>query len=149
MVCPRWPEPAKTARLDRDPAVGASVFTEKSSRCVRPSHLRSLQIIMAAPTSALFPHRLRPAPRGFVLPRFVNVDRHPSAAGVTPRSTSKNLQESGPTPTRHGNCSKPAKAVIEGAAAKFPSDDVERATASFRCSIHKQPDWTPLVLSFH
>jgi hypothetical protein len=34
-----------------------------------------------------------PGPRGFVLPRFVNMDRHPLAAGVTPRSTSKNLQK--------------------------------------------------------
>lgn len=45
--------------------------------------------------SALFPHRQRHAPRGFILPRFVNVDRHHPAATVAMRSTSKNLQESG------------------------------------------------------
>lgn len=33
------------------------------------------------------------APRGFVLPRFADVRRHPSAAVVALRSTSKNLQE--------------------------------------------------------
>jgi len=43
--------------------------------------------------SALFLHRQRLAPRGFVLPRFVNVDRHHPAATVALRSTSKNLQE--------------------------------------------------------
>ncbi len=45
--------------------------------------------------SALFPHRQRHAPRGFILPRFVNVDRHHPAATVAMRSTSKNLQECG------------------------------------------------------
>ena len=34
-------------------------------------------------------------PRGFVLPRFVNLDRHPSAVGVALRSTSRNFQVSG------------------------------------------------------
>jgi DNA topoisomerase-1 len=37
----------------------------------------------------------RPAHRGFVLPRFVNVDRHLLAAYVALRSTSNDLQESG------------------------------------------------------
>ena len=37
---------------------------------------------------------IRPAPRGFVLPRFVTMDRQFSAASVTTRSTSKNLQGS-------------------------------------------------------
>ena len=50
---------------------------------------------MWMPPSALFPHRQRLAPRGFVLPRFVNVDRHHPAATVALRSTSKNLQGSG------------------------------------------------------
>ena len=44
--------------------------------------------------SALYPHRQRHAPRGFVLPRFVNVDRHNPAGTVAMLSTSKNLQES-------------------------------------------------------
>ena len=34
-------------------------------------------------------------PRGFLLPRFVNVGRHLMAANVVLRPTSKNLQESG------------------------------------------------------
>jgi hypothetical protein len=34
-------------------------------------------------------------PRGFLLPRFVNVGRHLMAANVAPRPTSKNLQGSG------------------------------------------------------
>ena len=46
------------------------------------------------PPSALFPHRQRLAPHGFVLPRFVNVDRHHPMAAVALRSTSKNLSES-------------------------------------------------------
>ena len=47
------------------------------------------------PPSAPFPHSHLPAPRGFVLPRFVNVDRHHQATTGAPRSTSKNLQDSG------------------------------------------------------
>jgi hypothetical protein len=35
-------------------------------------------------------------PRGFLLPRFVNVGRHLMAANVVLRPTSKNLQGSGP-----------------------------------------------------
>jgi hypothetical protein len=42
----------------------------------------------------LFLHRQRHAPRGFVLPRFVNVDRHHPVTTVALRSTSKNLQGS-------------------------------------------------------
>ena len=34
-------------------------------------------------------------PRGFLLPRFVNVGRHLMAGNVVLRPTSKNLQESG------------------------------------------------------
>jgi hypothetical protein len=48
---------------------------------------------MWMPPSALFPHRQRLAPRGFVLPRFFDVDRHHPAATVALRSTSKNLQD--------------------------------------------------------
>ncbi|WP_050523927.1 hypothetical protein [Pseudorhodobacter wandonensis] len=45
-------------------------------------------------------HRiLEPAyPRGFLLPRFVNVGRHLMVANVVPRLTSKNFQESGHSP---------------------------------------------------
>ena len=60
--------------------------------------------------SALFLHKQRIAPRGFVLPRFVNVDRQHPAATVALRSTSKNLQESRLTAARHGNCSDSGKA---------------------------------------
>ena len=46
-------------------------------------------------TSGHFPHRMVQDPRGFLLPRFVNVGRHLMAANVVLRPTSKNLQESG------------------------------------------------------
>jgi hypothetical protein len=36
-------------------------------------------------------------PRGFLLPRFVNVGRYLMAANVAPRPTSKNLQGSRPS----------------------------------------------------
>ena len=44
-------------------------------------------------TPAHFPHRMIQNPRGFLLPRFVNVGRHLVAATVVPRPTSKNLQD--------------------------------------------------------
>ncbi|MCL1630255.1 hypothetical protein M3N55_16180, partial [Roseibaca sp. V10] len=44
---------------------------------------------------AHFPHRPIQDPRGFLLPRFVNVSRKLMAANVVLRPTSKNLQESG------------------------------------------------------
>lgn len=47
--CPRRPEPAETARLCLDPAIGASVTSGKSSLRAHPSRRQWLLIIMAAP----------------------------------------------------------------------------------------------------
>lgn len=75
--CPRPAEPAKMAGLHLDPAPCASAASGKRPRCAQPSRSWSLPIIVAAPASALFPHRRHLGPRGFVLSRFVNVDRPP------------------------------------------------------------------------
>jgi hypothetical protein len=60
-----------------------------------PSAAPLIQAVLQA--SAHFPHRIIQDPRGFLLPRFVNVGRHLMVANVVPRPTSKNLQESGPS----------------------------------------------------
>jgi hypothetical protein len=97
------------------------------------------------PTSALFPHRQRLTPRGFVLPRFVNVDRRHSAAGVTLRSTSKNLQESGRIRERHYTCricSKPPQSPKQDRQAQLfsmslMSDCRSMVVNSTRCFSHR------------
>lgn len=52
------------------------------------------QIQWSLQASAHFPHSLIQDPRGFLLPRFVNVGRHLMAVTVAMRPTSKNLQGS-------------------------------------------------------
>jgi len=58
-----------------------------------PSLAPRMQPLPRPPTH--FPHRVIQAPRGFLLPRFVNAGRRLPAAHVAPRPASKNLQECG------------------------------------------------------
>ena len=82
-----WNRTCRSAR--RPPAIA------RLPRIVPLSCGTGARPVMAATSpSALFPHRQRLAPHGFVLPRFVNVDRHHPMAAVALRSTSKNLSES-------------------------------------------------------
>ena len=64
-------------------------------------------------TSGLFPHRMVQDPRGFLLPRFVNVGRHLMAANVVLRPTSKNLQVSGRSLQVHARHGKKVVADIQ------------------------------------
>lgn len=69
-------------------------------------------------TSGHFPHKMVQDPRGFLLPRFVNVGRHLMAANVVLRPTSKNLQESRHAAMRLGSRSNIDKPTFEVGAAR-------------------------------
>lgn len=69
-------------------------------------------------------------PRGFLLPRFVNVGRHLMAANVVLRHTSKNLQETGLSLQVRYACVVRAKADIYASVLKFAAGRQEKALFS-------------------
>ncbi|SEO27107.1 hypothetical protein SAMN05216227_10774 [Pseudorhodobacter antarcticus] len=98
---------------------------------------------------AHFPHSMFQDPRGFLLPRFVNVGRHLMAATVTPLPTSKNLQESGHSLRRQRERRKKRKADLDVVDRLRCGNHIRLLCPSLSITITRRMDANPaLAISF-